>query len=99
MTAVIIERRGKFMATEDLLTRIGVQQWKFADTYAETAPHEYIIDKWNIELFKDICHSIDTEGYEETFYSRPFRYHNRGGFKYWHYDTVLNSCKIGNRYG
>ena len=61
--------------TKDLLTRIENQQWKFADTYAETAPHEYIIGKWNSELFRDICHLIDTDGYEEMFYGKPFRYH------------------------
>ena len=82
----------------DLLTRIENQQWKFADTYAETAPHEYILNKWNIELFKEICQLINTDGYEEMFYGKPFRYYNIGEFKYWHYDTILNRCKIGNRY-
>ena len=47
-------------ANNDLLTRIENQQWKFADTYAETAPHEYILHKWNIELFKEICQLINT---------------------------------------
>ena len=32
-------------ASKDLLTRIENQQWKSADTYAETAPHEYILNK------------------------------------------------------
>ena len=84
---------------QDLQTKIENQPWKFADTYAETAPHEYILDKWNSELFKGICHLIDTEGYEELFYGKPFRYYNIGKFKYWHYDTVLNRCPVGNRYG
>jgi len=66
------------MASEDLLTRIEGQRWKFADTYAESAPHEYILGKWNIELFKEICHLIDTDGYEQMFYGEPFRYYNIG---------------------
>ena len=84
---------------KDLLTRIKNQKWKFAKTYAKTAPHEYIVDEWNIELFKEICHLIDTEGYEEKFYDKTFRYYNIGEFKYWHYETILNRCPIGNRYG
>ncbi len=48
------------MVSEDLLTRIEKQQWKFAETYAKTAPHEYIIDEWNIELFNEICHLISS---------------------------------------
>jgi hypothetical protein len=82
------------MPTEDLLTRIENQQWKFAKTYAKTAPHEYIVDGWNIELFNEICHLIDTDGYEEMFYDKPFIYYNIGEFKYWHYDTILNRCAI-----
>ena len=87
------------MTTNDLLTRINNQKWKFAKTYAETAPHEYIVDEWNIDLFKEICHLIDTDGYEEIFYDKSFRYYNIGEYKYWHYDTILNRCKIENRYG
>jgi len=86
------------MPTEDLLKKIDNQKWKFAKTYAETAPHEYIVDEWNIDLFKEICHLIDTDGYEEMFYDKPFRYYNIGKYKYWHYDTILNRCPIENRY-
>lgn len=84
--------------SEDLLIRIENQQWKFAKTYAETAPHEYIVDEWDIQLFKEICHLIDTDGYEEMFYNKPFRYYNIGKYKYWRCDNILNRCKIGNRY-
>jgi len=87
------------MASDILLSIIEQQPWKFAKTYAQTAPHEYIVDQWNIELFEEICHLIDTEGYEELFYGKPFRYYNIGEFKYWHYETILNRCKIENRYG
>ena len=87
------------MTSKDLLTRIENQHWQFAKTYAKTTPHEYIVDEWNIELFKEICNLIDTDGYEEKFYDKPFRYYNIGEFKYWCYENILNRCAIGNRYG
>lgn len=84
---------------EELLQRIEKQYWRFAKTYAKTAPHEYMLKEWNPELFKAICDLIDADGYEEKFYGETFRYYNIGEFKYWHYDTILNRCKIENRYG
>ena len=86
------------MVTKHLLTKIERQHWKFAKTYAETAPHEYIVDEWNIELFNEICRLIDNEGYEEKFYDKTFKYFNIGKFKYWHCDNVLNRCPIENKY-
>lgn len=83
---------------KDLQARIENQQWKFAKTYAETAPHEYIVDEWNVELFKDVCLLIDNDGYEEMFYNTPFRYYNIGKHKYWYCENILNRCAVGNRY-
>ena len=87
------------MPTSDLLTKINNQKWKFAKTYAKTAPHEYIVDEWNIELFKEICNLINSDGYEEMFYDKPFRYYNIGEYKYWYCGNILNRCEIENRYG
>ena len=84
--------------SKDLLTRIEEQYWKFATTYAKTAPHEYIVDEWNIDLFNDICHLIETDGYVEYFYSKPVTYYNIGELKYWRCDNILNRCPIENRY-
>ena len=86
------------MTNKDLLTKINTQHWQFAKTYAETAPHEYIVDEWNIELFNEICHLIDTEGYEEKFYDKVFKYYNIGEFKYWRCGNILNRCAVENRY-
>ncbi len=82
----------------DLQQRIDQQFWKYAKTYSQTAPHEYILKDWNTGLFEEICHLIDTEGYEELFYDKPFTYYNIGKYKYWHIGTVLNRCDIENRY-
>ena len=87
------------MVNIDLLTRIKRQEWKFAKTYAETAPHEYIVDEWNIELFNEICLLIDNDGYEEMFYDKPYRYYNIREYKYWRCGNILNRCAVSNRYG
>ena len=84
---------------EELLKEIEKQRWKFAETYAKTAPHEYILKEWNTELFNVICDLIDADGYEENFYNVKYRYYNIGEFKYWCCEDVLNRCKIGNTYG
>ena len=84
---------------EELLKRIEKQYWKFAKTYAKTAPHEYMLKEWNPELFKAICNLIDAAGYEEHFYSVKFRYYNLGEFKYWRCEDILNRCKVENKYG
>jgi len=86
------------MVNQDLFRRVESQIWKFAKTYAQTAPHEYIVDEWNIKLFREICHLIDTQGYEEKFYDKPFRYYNIGEYKYWYCENILNRCPIENRY-
>lgn len=84
---------------EHISEKIEKQSWKFAKTYAQTAPHEYILQEWNPELFKIICDLIGTSGYEEKFYNETFKYYNIGKFKYWRCGNVLNRCPIENKYG
>ena len=84
---------------EQLSENIEKQYWKCAKTYAKTAPHEYILKEWNPELFQVICNLIDSDGYEEKFYSETFKYYNIGKLKYWCCGNVLNRCPIENRYG
>ncbi len=53
---------------EKLKQFIKDQTWTFAKTYADTWPHEYIVQK-NVdnELFLELADYIDTHGYEEFF--------------------------------
>ena len=69
-------------------------KWIFAKTYAKTAPHEYIIKNQNLELFNAIANLIDTKGYTKDFtlsgHTETNKYFDIDGYRYWHYDVVLN---------
>ena len=66
---------------------IGGNSWRFATTYAKTAPHEYLIyDRLDSEMqseylwFMDI---INKFGVRERFYRVFFSYLYYGEYKYW----------------
>lgn len=45
--------------------------WTFAITYAQTWPHEYIVqEKVDNDLFLELAKYIDTFGHEEYFYKK-----------------------------
>ena len=73
-------------------------KWIFAKTYAKTAPHEYIIKDKNPWLFNAIANLIDTKGYLRDFtlfgHTETNKYFDIDGYKYWHYEVVLNRDKI-----
>jgi hypothetical protein len=78
----------------NLNEEINKQKWTSAKTYVKTAPHEYIVDKQNPELFKTICGMIDKEGYYAEFTlfgnTKTYKYLKIGNYKYWHIDNILN---------
>ena len=86
---------------EGLEKEIARQRWIFAKTYAKTAPHEYIVEKSNPKLFDKICGLIDAEGYSEIWKDgKEYKYLKIGGYKYWHFDNILNREKLeGGKYG
>ena len=56
---------------EKLRKFIETQNWIFAKTYAETYPHEYIVqEKVDNNLFLEFAEFIDKNGYEEYFYHK-----------------------------
>ena len=77
--------------SESMLSEV---KWTFAKTYAKTAPHEYIVNHQYPSVFEQMCNSIDAEGYDQDFtlsgHTNRYRYYNLGGYKYWHFDTILN---------
>jgi hypothetical protein len=42
------------------------------------------------ELFEMLSSAIDKYGYDESFYSKPYRYLTLDGYRYWHFDTLVN---------
>ena len=84
---------------ENLKTFIANQDWIFAKTYAETYPHEYIVqEKVDENLFLELAKFIDENGYEEYFYSKKQIYFDFEGFTYWHMENIINRCVIADTY-
>lgn len=67
--------------------------WIFAKTYAETWPHEYIVQE-NVsnELFLELADFIDKNGYTDHFYDKRVIYFDHKGYVYWHMENIINRC-------
>lgn len=77
-------------------------EWTFAKTYADTAPHEYIVrekisdeDQKMFDLFATF---IEKEGYDKNFYDETYRYYNFGEKRYWVMENILNRCDKKDEY-
>lgn len=69
-------------------------KWTFAKTYAQTAPHEYILEEDYREYFQEMKLKIEKEGKDEPFtlfgYTNIYRYLYDGTYRYWVIEDVLN---------
>jgi hypothetical protein len=80
-------------------------RWRFAETYADTWPHEYIVRK-NVDedLFVRLVGHIRGHGYEGRFYRMRITYFEEGGLVYWtmgspiEETTIVNRCKKEGTY-
>ena len=78
---------------------IAESTWTFAKTYAETWPHEYIVqERVDNALFLQLAAHIDTHGYEAEFYSTRQIYFDFEGNTYWHMDNIINRCPESETY-
>ena len=63
-------------------------KWKYAVTYAKTAPHEYLVKKWLSEedrlLFERLVQTINTESVTGYFYGHKNKYLILGDHYYWY---------------
>ncbi len=63
-------------------------KWKFASTYAKTAPHEYLVKKWLAEedrqLFERLVQTINSESVVGYFYGHKNNYLILGDHYYWY---------------
>lgn len=78
---------------------VEASSWTFAETYATTWPHEYIVrDRVDKELFVELVHHIRTHGYAGKFYKKSITYFDEDGMVYWtmgepvEITTVINRC-------
>lgn len=62
--------------------------WKFASTYAKTAPHEYLVKRWLSEedrlLFERLVQTINKESVVGYFYGHKNNYLILGAHYYWY---------------
>lgn len=63
-------------------------KWKFATTYAKTAPHEYLVKKWLSDedrlLFERLVQTIDKDSVVGYFYGHKNNYLILGDHYYWY---------------
>ena len=75
------------------------QDWIFAKTYAETWPHEYIVqERVDNKLFLELSNHIDQFGYEDYFYKMKQIYFDYDGYTYWHMENIINRCVEADTY-
>ncbi len=96
-------KEGKQISEEKLRSFISRQSWIFAKTYADRAPHEYVVrHKINgtDEDFMKIVNYIQEYGITMYFWNRPNKYIFLDGWQYWAMGdedgniTVLNRCDL-----
>jgi hypothetical protein len=84
---------------QDVQEFISDQDWIFAKTYADTYPHEYIVEeKVDTELYARLSEHIDTHGYTDYFYKKPVIYFDFDGYTYWHMENIINRCVAADTY-
>lgn len=84
---------------EDLQEFIPAQEWIFAKTYADTYPHEYIVEeRVDSALYAKLAEHIDTHGYTDYFYKKPVVYFDYDGYTYWHMENIINRCVVADTY-
>lgn len=77
-------------------------EFTFASSYADTAPHEYYLRE-NLNGFADrryfeaFVKLIRQEGYTDTFYNKEFTYYVVGDEKYWTMGNDVRETKLINR--
>lgn len=71
----------------------------FCKTYAETWPHEYIVqERVDADLVAQLAHHIDSYGYTEYFYQKPVIYFEHDGYAYWHMGIIINRCVVADTF-
>lgn len=85
---------------------VGAQDWTFAKTYADTAPHEYLVKtrlvSRLISEFESIVRYIRRAGFQAYYFETPGKYYVLGEHYYWtmgnpvEETTILNRAKLSD---
>ena len=65
-------------------------KWRKTTTYPPHLENEYFLKENKPDFFKLLSDAIDQYGHDEDFYSRTYRYLVMEGYRYWHFDTLVN---------
>lgn len=88
------EDAAEAFSPEDAQGFAEAHKWKFATTYAKTAPHEYLIKKWlsdeDKRLFERLVQTINRDAVVGYFYSHKNNYLILGDYYYWYMDYPEN---------
>ena len=72
--------------------------WKFASTYAKTAPHEYLVKKWLSEddrlLFERFVQTINKNAVVGYFYEHKNKYLILGDQYYWYMPVYPDNMAV-----
>ena len=72
--------------------------WRFAKTYADTWPHEYVVrTPENAAMILVLARHIFEHGTDGRFYSQVRKYHHEGGKVYWSMDPTPEATGLINR--
>lgn len=73
-------------------------KWKFATTYAKTAPHEYLVKKWLLgkdqKRFERLVQTINKDFVVGYFYGHENRYLILGNYYYWYMPCYPNNMAV-----
>ena len=92
LDAIEVERHSedsaKAFSMEEARVFADSHKWKFATTYAKTAPHEYLVKKWLSEedrlLFERLVQTINKDSVVGYFYGHKNNYLILGDHYYWY---------------
>jgi len=72
--------------------------WRFAKTYADTWPHEYVVQtSENAAMVLALARHIFEHGVDGRFYSQVRKYHHENGKVYWSMDDTPEDTNLINR--
>lgn len=82
---------------KDLKALVNKQKWTFANTFAHTWPHEYLVrERMDEEPFVLLVRHIRAHGYEGRFYHEPITYFDEDGMVYWTMGAPIEETTIVN---
>ena len=82
------EKQAIPMSYDDAKAFADSHKWKFATTYAKTAPHEYLVKRWLSEddkrQFERLVQTINKDSVVGYFYGHKNQYLILGDYYYWY---------------